>query len=256
MKLTFTWPAYILDRNDEPISPPARLHGFHIEANLHQYLDFDIADLGVIGGDVDITVQNESAELSISYWAPACMENGLKERLLDYSHGQLEDGFGECGIEFQSGKRKLRIYADTESPAHIHCEDDGRFVPPPSQIAIAAREGNLKRLKQALRENPSAIDATLMGYTGLHFAILYGHCEAALLLLNAGANPNAKCPHGGTLLQSCALARDLNDDDATAIALQLLRLGADASVESDGETALSYAENRGKKKLAELLRKS
>jgi ankyrin repeat protein len=99
------------------------------------------------------------------------------------------------------------------------------------------------------------IDARLQGYTALHLATLYGNVDAALMLIERGADPNLLDREGHGALHMCALSNSMSDAESARVAAALIRHGADRHrASSTGDTAESYAENRGKERLLEVLR--
>ena len=140
----------------------------------------------------------------------------------------------------------------------------------------AAAFGDLDRLSQLLGEDADLVDAMSGdGFTPLHLAAFFGQTDAVRLLLargaacdpvgtgwmtgtplhsaaaashasivhvllEAGADPNARQRHGYTPLHSAAANADLESVEA------LIAAGADlAATNDDGDTALTLAEKSG-----------
>ena len=120
-------------------------------------------------------------------------------------------------------------------------------------IFEAAALGRLDRLKQCLRDDPSAIDSLSKdGFTALHFACFFGQPEAARLLIESGAaveavaaNPTKVMP-----LHSAASARNLE------AARLLLEHGAPVNARQQaGWVPLHAAAQNGDRPMVELLLK-
>ena len=140
----------------------------------------------------------------------------------------------------------------------------------------AAAFGDLDRLSELLAEDPDVLDAMSGdGFTPLHLAAFFGQEDAVRLLLargasndvvgtgwmqgtalhsataaanpvivrmllDAGADPNARQRHGYTALHSAAANADLSSVEA------LLAAGAEVgATNDDGDTALTLAEKSG-----------
>ncbi len=257
MRVTFVFSGAVRDTNsdDAHLPAPDLLDGWQATDGLMEnYLDQDLADLGVSGGRIGVIVRNGTAWLNVVYWLPGNATEELVEQLRRDTIGQLDDGIGEGGFEFNADGRNLIVTALTGIPATVEIVDDGLVVPLPSRIAIGARDGNLASLAMALEDDKEGIDRLHQGFSGLHLAILYGHAEAVRMLLAAGADPNRLDPQGLTPLELCALSNSLDDEQSRELAQILLALGSrPGHVTAVGESARSYAELRGKRRMAEVL---
>jgi ankyrin repeat protein len=200
---------------------------------MYNYLDMDLVDQGVVGGDIRITWEpGQGLEIVTDYWAPDTLQRSYINKLRDETRGQLSDGIGESGFQVSVGKREYVLRADTDEAPKVEVLYDGKPVPMPSTIARAARDGNMPLLEAAIASR-EAIDSRIQGYSGLHLAILHGHVEAALFLISKGANPNLLVADGDeTPLDLCALSNSLSDRDSATVAQALLEHGADKSVTS------------------------
>lgn len=156
----------------------------------------------------------------------------------------------------------------------------------------AAERGDADALRELLRSEPElAGTENEEGLTLLGYAAHFGHADAILALLDAGADANAishsriaYIPSNTALHAAIAGARDLAvirlllergartdlrdsngqtclhsaafHDDSVEIVRLLLERGADpAARDHDGATPLGLAEQRGKTNVAELLRR-
>jgi hypothetical protein len=255
MKMTFCVPATVFNTDDQEIVPPAVIDGWrYTDDTIQRYLDFELADAGICGGELRAKVENGQAMVLIDYWGPANIASELIEQLEAHTLGQLDDGIGEGGFEIKDNDDRLFLVANTGGPIRREIIDDGRLVPEPSHIAIAARDGNLLQLRDELQSRPGNVDLPHQGCTGLQYAVLHGHLQAVHLLLRLGADCNRVDPDGNTPLELCALSNSLNDEESRTVAQWLLESGAIAErTNTSGYTAKSYALLRGKIRTAEIL---
>lgn len=116
----------------------------------------------------------------------------------------------------------------------------------------AAAFGRLERLKELLRDDSSAAAALSDdGFTALHLAIFGGQEEAARVLLEHGADPNALSTNEAVRVSSLGTAAFVR---SVPLARLLLDSGADVNGRGDGGfTALHTAAQNGDKELEKLL---
>jgi ankyrin repeat protein len=106
-------------------------------------------------------------------------------------------------------------------------------------VIEAAKAGNVARLTEILKSDPSAVTQTDHGLsaTPLHWAVINGHREAAFFLIARGAPIKARDKAGFTVLHYAAYA------GLPVVASALIDRGADVNAVSDwiGATPLHLA---------------
>jgi ankyrin repeat protein len=124
--------------------------------------------------------------------------------------------------------------------------------PPVLDIFEAAAAGSHPRVAELLRGDEALAQAwTDDGFTALHLACFFGTPDAALDLLEAGADPNVASRNdmGVRPINSAAAGREPFD-----IVRLLLDRGADIDgTQTSGHTALDEARIRGEQQLIDLL---
>jgi uncharacterized protein len=141
----------------------------------------------------------------------------------------------------------------------LYDRDRGRAeaaLPPEEELDVfhAAAFARNERLRELLAEDPDAARAwSPDGFTALHLAAFTDAEKAARLLVEAGADLEARSRHetitGVRPLNTCAFAR------AHRVARVLLEAGADPNGEGEpGATPLMAAEANGDAELERLLR--
>ena len=105
------------------------------------------------------------------------------------------------------------------------------------EIHDAARDGDLRRVKALLKDNPNLVLATEdTGATPLHMAAASGRKDVAELLLANKADVNAKANNGATPLQLAAI------EDRGDVVELLLANGAEVNAkDNNGITRLHMA---------------
>jgi len=208
---------------------------------MENYISQDLADFGLIGGETWFVHRIDKSHLKIVFWAPEAPSEELVSRLKTDVIGQLEDGLGEGGFEFDLKNQRVVVQITTFQSIQVHVDVDEREVLEAPSVVIAARDGNLLALKSALEKYPKDINRPLQGYSALHYAILNGHVEIVATLLKAGSDPNLPDPMGTKPIEQCALTNVLDETGSLKIAQLLIGAGAKVS-----EIAKEYAKDRGK----------
>lgn len=261
MVIRISGPVTVTDENEEPIAEPAifcKLDGAEDADFCANYLDFDLADLGVIGGTVRLIYDPDAKQLRVTteYQCPVALTDDQLEQLIDETRGQWSDGIGEnC---FNDLEDEIPGHIDLcvdRADVTVEQFDDGREVKSPSPLAKAAREGDLSAIKAQL-DAGADINARLLGYTPLHFAIIYCHSDAALELIEHGADVLAPDLMGCDALLAVAMGK-FTDEESARIARELLVRGAPANGargETPDYTPLFMAQHRKKTALETVLR--
>jgi len=117
--------------------------------------------------------------------------------------------------------------------------------------------GNLTRLEELLAADPEAVyRKDRRGNTLLHSASVCGYADVVSRLIEAGAPVNERNDAGRTPLHCASLSVSTDEEALCRLAGHLLDHGGDiAATDRDGATALSQAERRREKTLADYLRK-
>jgi ankyrin repeat protein len=121
---------------------------------------------------------------------------------------------------------------------------------PSVDIHQAAKDGNIKAVKQHLADSVDVNAQSDGGSTPLQLAAIYDHKEIAELLIAGGADVNAENEDGWTPLHFAA-----SDGHKEVVELFIAK-GADVNVKADvGWTPLQMAAGEGHKEIVDLLRK-
>lgn len=261
MKTTICVPANVYQSNggDELIEDERTLRLLdrkkYEEYNCYDYMDYDLLDVGVIGGVIHFKcVEDAGLWILTEYWSPGPLSADHLDKLVDETLAQMSDGIGENGFEFTVAESNVIVFPVTDRESvYVDQDDDGKPVPPPPRLARCARLGDLEGLLRAI-EAGDDVNAPVQGFSPLIWAIRRGSESLIPVLLRHGADPDFLDPMGHVPLHCCALSNDLSDEQSASIARYLLENGADKHIATpNGHTALSYAENRGKVQLMAVL---
>ena len=197
--------------------------------------------------------------VTTEYISPVELSAEQLDRLEQETAGQWSDGIGEeCFYELSD---RLGVSISLSLPDHVEQIEAGKTTGKTGTgLAKAAREGDMASLREHL-DAGADLEARLQRYTPLHLAVLYGQVEAALELLQRGADIHARNPQGDDPLLLAAMSNAVTDANAVKIAVALLERGAPvhgpwgAAASNVGEyTPLDMAESREKTELAVVLR--
>jgi hypothetical protein len=259
--------ASVVHEDDSPVTSSAlvrRLNGATADGVCSDYLDSDLADLGITGGVVKLVYERQQKHFCVvtEYTAPRKLKAAELKRLTRDTVGQWSDGIGEGGFDELADQLGVSIDLSPlgqEKSLRVEQIDDGRKVRSPSiSLAKAARDGDLEGVRRLLDAGADP-ETRLQRFTALHLAILYGHREVALELIARGADSRALDPLRFDALMICATSNSMKDEDAARVARALLERGVDVH-DPRGEpeltqyTPLYMAKNRKKTRLAKVLR--
>jgi ankyrin repeat protein len=135
----------------------------------------------------------------------------------------------------------VKVWIDQGADWPDALSGDASVSAPDPEIArmmAALRRGDRQEFKNILRGNPAVVNHKgPAGWTPAMYAALYGDADALSVLLDKGADPNAKNDAGGTALMYAV--------DSLANTRLLLEHGADPNARSgEGRTALLIAAAR------------
>jgi hypothetical protein len=237
-----------------------RLDGAVSDSECADYLDCELADLGITGGAVKLTYDARARQFRVvtEYKAPNRLAKTDLDLLTRQTQAQWSDGIGEgC---FDRLCERLGVGIDL-SP---FCEEKDLRVEqftsgqPGPRVMLglhrAAREGNLVQVRSLL-DAGADVNACQQGSPVLHHALSAGRAEVALELIARGADIHG-LDVGQDALMICALSNRLGDADAARVARVLLERGADVHRprgRPGSPAVLSLARHREKQQLAEVL---
>jgi hypothetical protein len=236
------------------------LHGLAVPGGrCTDYLDDPVFDeIDLTGGEIRTAFDKISSRLHVitEYSSPRRLADAELAALLRYTYGQWSDGLGENGMRATVNDRAITIDLTPGALADATARQVDEQPAPPARFTklfAAIRRGDLAMLRAAIDAGDQP-DVRKSSMPALHWAIVFGHAPAALLLMESGADVTARDGTNATALACCAAARALSDDDAVGVATELLRRGLNgAAFAGDRERARELAEDRDKTRLAALL---
>ena len=224
----------------------------YIEAS--HYLAEDAAKAGVdpAAGNNDggpIPIENDNAD--IVYTKEDEYRSSDEDSDAEGDASDLDDVFGshkndDAEVKGMGIRQSIMLQTDWEEAESPTNEGNPQQVSAPATtprkraLILAAMEGDVSKLRDAIESGTDIAEADESGQTALHFAADRGSVECVSLLLENGADANSTDREGISVLHAAVIGGDV---DCVRL---LLQAGADPDHEdADGDTARSCATDDG-----------
>lgn len=247
MRLDFYVPLQFTHSEKETLlAAPRELNGRSAsEIQLAEYFGYELADLGIVGGTMELAI-DEEPELRVSFWSPEPIDEATAERLIEDVRVQMSDGSGENGFDFEFDGERVTAHPIDDAEIRLVQFEDGVVVPPANPVALAARKGDAVAVREGLSRNPGDANRRFMNSPPLYWAIHGGNEEAVAALLDAGADPDEPNSWGSTPILSCIFQTTLDDAKTAGMLSLLAKAGAEFSIKYGDMSLIECAENRKK----------
>jgi hypothetical protein len=124
---------------------------------------------------------------------------------------------------------------------------------PPTPLIGAVMHNNTAEAKRLLTAGADPNEGRLLGFTGIFLPVVFRNDEVFHLMVEKGADLQARDASGSTALMWAAS----NEAGDPTMVEQLLRLGLDPNAKNKmGETAMTWASRRGSTKIVAMLEKA
>lgn len=238
------------------------LDGAESEHECADFIDSALAARGIEGGRVRLCHDSKANRFMVitEYTAPQRLPATALTRLVADTLGQWSDGIGEGCFDDLAERLNVDIdltpVPDKVTAVQVANPDESKRTRAPNKLALAqaAAAGKLKEVRELLDAGADT-EVMLQKETPLHLAIMCARVAVAKLLIERGANVNARDPGGWDPLVLCGQVHSLRDGLAAEIARVLLEHGARPNGKRGRESRWSpLAAAYGKPKLQAVLR--
>jgi hypothetical protein len=261
MKIIISGPAAAFDSSDNQVTDAAQLKKLNglVAGDLvcSDFLGPELDEIGLTGAAVKIAYDAAANRLRAvtEYSSPRKRKKSELKALADEAQGQWSDGVGEGGFDEYAEQTGISVTAfpviTEECTVSIEQVDDGVTTPPPkrtSRLFKAVESGDIDKIKKLLANGEDVNSRNKYDWTPLIYAIRCRQTEAALFLIEQGADvklqarwgPRGEPPELETAIRWAAMQGDL------PVLRQLIAAGADVdTTDGEGRTPAMFAANRG-----------
>jgi hypothetical protein len=261
MKIIVSGPAAAFDSDDNPITEATELKKLDgliagDGAVCSDYLDGDLDEIGLTGGAVKIVYDAAANRLRVvtEYQSPRKLKKNELKALADDTQGQWSDGIGEGGFLDYAEHTGISVdpypIGGEKRTVSIEQIDDDVTTPPPkrtSPLFKAVESGDIDKIKKLLAKGEDINSRNKYNWTPLIQAIRCRQTEAALFLIEQGADVKLQArwgprsePEVESAIRWAAMQGDL------AVLRQLIAAGANVDTrDGQGMTPAMFAANRG-----------
>jgi hypothetical protein len=260
MKIIVSGPAAAFDSSGNPITGAAELQKLdglvEDEFVCSEFLDGELDEIGLTGGALKIVYDSSTNRLRVvtEFGSPRKLKKSELMALADDTRGQWSDGLGEGAFDDLRQQTGISISCSPSGiekcTVSIEQADDGAKIPRPkrtSPLFKAAEAGDIDKIEKLLAKGEDINSRNKYDWTPLIAAIRKKQTEAALLLIERGADVKllARWSVGGEQELETAIVWAAMQGDLLVLH-RLIAAGADVDTRNqDGKTPAMFAANRG-----------
>jgi len=175
------------------------------EMLISEYISNDeLNDLEISGGTIALRFEPETGQLRVISEFAACrkLRKAELQMLVEETEGQWSDGIGSDGTElFPNVDPSIALdFCFGAADLRVEQVADATKARPRRTLARAAQKGDIEKIRQAIAAGES-INSAVQGIPAVRLAIMYGHPDAAIFLIENGAevvgdaSPLVGCAH-------------------------------------------------------------